>query len=92
MKNEELSKKDLRQRKFKKSNTFKNKPTVPSHTNSQEDDATQDRPRTLLYLDMIKHKPSESLTNKTSNELQVPIKLTDTIRQLRTPKTKKSGS
>ena len=40
MKNEELTKKDLRQRKFKKSNTFKNKPTVPSHTNSQEDDAT----------------------------------------------------
>ena len=43
MKNEESPKKILRKRKFKKLSTLKQKPTVPSHANSQEDDATQDR-------------------------------------------------
>ena len=76
MKNEESSKKILRQRKF---STLKYKPNVPSHSNSQEDDATQDRPRKLLFSDIIKHKPSESSINKQSNELEVPTKPTDTI-------------
>ena len=48
-------------RDSKKVNTLKYKPTFPSHTNSQKDDAIQDRPRKLLYSDIIKHKPSESL-------------------------------
>ena len=43
MKNEESPKKILRKRKFKKLSTLEQKPTVPSHANSQEDDATQDR-------------------------------------------------
>ena len=72
MKNEESSKKILRQCKFKKFNTLKYKPTVPCHTISQEDDATQDRPRKLLDSDIIKCKPSESSINKKSNKLQVP--------------------
>ena len=65
-KNQESSEKVLRLRKFKKFNILKCKPTVPSHTNSQEDDATQDRPRKLLYSDIIKCKPSESWINKKS--------------------------
>ena len=89
MKNEESSKNILRQRKFKKFNTLKYKPTVPSHTNSQKDDATQDRPTKLLYSDIIKRKPSESSINKKSNELQVPTKPTYTIQKLRTLNTKK---
>ena len=40
MKNEESSKKILRQCTFKKVNTLKYKPTVLSHTNSQENDVT----------------------------------------------------
>ena len=90
MKNEESSKKILRHRKFKKFNAL-NKTTVPSHTNSQEDDATQDRPRKLLYSDIIKRKPSELLINKKSKELQVPTKPTDNIQHLGTLNTKKSG-
>ena len=72
MKNEESSKKILRQCKFKKFNTLKYKTTVPCHTISQEDDPTQDRPRKLLDSDIIKRKPSESSINKKSNKLQVP--------------------
>ena len=49
MKNKESSKKILRQRKFKKFNTLKYTPTVPSHTHSQEDCVTQDRLRKLLH-------------------------------------------
>ena len=79
MKNKESSKKILRQRKFKKFNTLKYKLTVPSHTNSQDDDATQDRPRKLPYSNIIKRKPSESSINKKSNKLQVATKPTDTI-------------
>ena len=90
-KNIESSKKILRQRKLKKLNTLKYKPTVPSHTNSQEDDATQNRSRKLLYSDIIKRRPSESLINKNLNELQVPTKPTDTIQQLRKLNTKKKG-
>ena len=70
---------------------MKYKPTVPSHINSLKDDATQDRPRKLLYSDTIKPKPSETSINKKSNELQVPIKITDTIQQLRTLNTKNSN-
>ena len=91
MKNEKSLKKIWRQLKFKKLNTLKYKPTVPSHTNSQENDATQDRPRKLLYSDIIKRKPSESSINKKSNELQVPNKPTDTIQQLGTLNSKKKG-
>ena len=47
-----------------------NKITVPSHTNSQEDDATQDRPRKLLYSDIIKRKPSELPINKKSKNFK----------------------
>ena len=79
MKNKESSKKILRQRKFKKFNTLKYKFTVPSHTNSQDDDATQDRPRKLPYSNVIKCKPSESSINKKSKKLQAPTKPTDTI-------------
>ena len=91
MKNEKSLKKIWRQLKFKKLNTLKYKPTVPSHTNSQENDATQDRPRKLLYSDIIKRKPSESSINKKSNELPVPNKPTDTIQQLGTLNSKKKG-
>ena len=70
---------------------MKYKLTVPSHTNSQEDDATQDRPRKLLYSDIIKLKPSESLINKKSNELQIKAKPIDAIQHLRTLNTKKRG-
>ena len=91
MKNEESSKKMLRQRKFKKFSTLKYRPTVPSHTNSQEDDATQDRPRKLLYSDTAKRNPCESSINKKANELQVPTKPTDTVQQSRTLNTKKRG-
>ena len=38
MKNGESYKKMLRQRKIKNFSTLKYKPTVPSHTNSQEDE------------------------------------------------------
>ena len=62
-----------------------------SHTNSPEDDATQNRPRKILYSDITKRKPSESSINKKSKELQVPTKPTDTIQQLRTLNTKKIG-
>ena len=91
MKNEKSLKKIFRQLKFKKLNTLKYKPTVQSHTNSQENDATQDRPRKLLCSDIIKRKPSESSINKKSNELQVPNKPTDTIQQLGTLNSKKKG-
>ena len=74
IKKEESSKKILRQRKFKKFNLLKYKPTVLSHTNSQGDDAAQDRPRKLLYSDIIKRKPSESSINKKTNEIQVLTK------------------
>ena len=79
MKNKESSKKILRQRKFKKFNTLKYKLTVPSHTNSQDDDATQDRPRKLTYSNIIKRKPSESSINKKSNKHQVATKPTESI-------------
>ena len=85
MKNEESSKKILRQCKFKKFNTLKYKATVPSNTNSR------DRPRKLLYWDIIKRKPSESSSKKKSNEFQVTTKPIDTIQQLRTLNTKKKG-
>ena len=91
MKNEKSLKKIFRQLKFKKLNTLKYKPTIQSHNNSQENDATQDRPRKLLYSDIIKRKPSESSINKKSNELQVPNKPTDTIQQLGTLNSKKKG-
>ena len=81
MKNRESSKKILRQHKFKKLNTLKYTPTVLSHTNSQEDDVTQDRPRKLLYSDIIERKSSRSSINKKSNKLQVPTKPTNTITQ-----------
>ena len=60
MKNEESSEKILRLHKFKKFNSLKYKPAVPSHTNSQEDDTRQDRPRKLLYSDIIKRKSRKS--------------------------------
>ena len=60
MKNEESSKKILRQRKLKKFNILKYKPTAPSHTNSQEGDTIKDRPRKLLYSDIIKRKQTSS--------------------------------
>ena len=81
MKNRESSKKILRQHKFKKLNTLKYTHTVLSHTNSQEDDVTQDRPRKLLYSDIIERKSSRSSINKKSNKLQVPTKPTNTITQ-----------
>ena len=62
---------------------------VSSHSNSQEDDATKNRPRKLLFSDIIKRKPSESSIYKKSNELQVPAQTTDTSQQLRTLNTKK---
>ena len=58
-----------------------------SHTNSQEDDATQDRSRKLVYSDIVKGKPTESPINKKSNELQVPTKPTDAIQQITKNKT-----
>ena len=83
----------MRQHKFKKFNILKYKPhIVPSHTNSQEDDVTQDRLRKkVLYLDIIKNKSSESTIDKKSNELPVSTKPINTIQQLRMLNTKKRG-
>ena len=65
MKNEASSKKILRQRKLKKINILKYKLTAPSHTNSEEGDTIKDRPRKLLYSDIIKRKQTSS-TNQTN--------------------------
>ena len=56
MKNEESSKKILRQRKFKKFSTLKYKPNVLSHTNSQEDHATQEKKTTFLRYNKTETK------------------------------------
>ena len=83
----------MTQHKFKKFNILKYKPhIVLSHTNSQEDDVTQDRLRKkILYSDIIKNKSSESTIDKKSNELPVSTKPIDTIQQLRMLNTKKRG-
>ena len=91
MKYEESSKNILRQHNFKKFNALKYKTTFPSHTNNQEDDATQDGPRKLLYSYIIRHKPSESSIIKKSNEIQVPTKPIGIIQKLRTLNTKRRG-
>ena len=92
MKNEESSKKLLKQKKFKKFNTLKYKPIIPSHNNNnQEEEVSQDKPRRQLYSSITKRKPSDSLINQKSNEPQVPTKPTDTIQQLRSLNAKKRG-
>ena len=75
----------------KNSMHWKYKTTFPSHTNNQEDDATQDGPRKLLYSYIIRHKPSESSIIKKSNEIQVPTKPIGIIQKLRTLNTKRRG-
>ena len=58
-----------------------------SHTNSQEDDATQDRSRKLVYSDIVKGKPTES-HRSTKNQMNFKYQPNKQMPFNKSPRTK----
>ena len=82
--NEAAARKILQQRKLKKFNTLKYKPNATTQPLTQKEDGIQEKPRKLLYSDILKAKKSSTnLKRKTSESNTLENKPT-TVEQFKT--------
>ena len=82
--NEAAARKILQQRKLKKFNTLKYKSNATTQSLTQKEDGIQEKPRKLLYSDILKAKKSSTnLKRKTSESNTLENKPT-TVEQFKT--------